>query len=290
MLQYTVYQDPNPECAEVFDSMGPEESAYSFHNPVWTSLDPQFGSDSLYQDLELYSWEKQQQLSTKTPAFAAYDRAAHGFGLTIPITLPPQQQHQYMFKQQYQSSDDNLYYFGLTTSWHSPETDEYRHTRYVSPTDGGSLISSSSASDSAFSDYALSPDGVRSATTMTSFAHPSSGDSSRWASPVMVDGVVEDYTRKQQLYTSVVPSQYTYSQSHSRTSTASSSVLQSSLPPAPGLAGLGSPTGCSMKELQLQYTPDAEEVALFPDMDIDMMMMEDSEVIRIKVCEPRRWR
>ena len=154
MLSHNPYQDSGADCAELFDPIG-AETAYAFQNPVWNHLDPQLGAMNHYQHSSSYGWKKHYY--SHSHSFIAYDQTAHGF------SSESQLQH-----------DDHLYQLGLGTAWHG-DLDQYRHLRYVSPTDGGSLASS----DSTFSDYALSPD-VSKAPTSFPFVdiYPSPANSS----------------------------------------------------------------------------------------------------------------
>ena len=205
MLSYALYQDAGADGAELFDQIG-ADTAYAFQTPGWNHLDPQLEYMDQYQHAGTYNWRKHYY--NNTGAFVAYDRSAHGFSLDTQ-----------------QASADHLYQFGLNTDWHG-EPDQYRHLRYVSPTDGASL----SSSDSTFSDYAFSPDMARSMHAPTSFP------------------AAEVYPSP----TSDYPTGY-FSPVYQQPPTA---VLQPSTPM------LSSPTACSMKEVLYNPEDDINDVAM----------------------------
>ena len=191
MLSYIPYQDPGADCAELYDSLGAD--IHSLHNPVWNQLDPQLGPMNHYQHSISYDWEKQYYNTHRS--FSTYDRPAHGF------SLDNIQHH----------NDDHLYQLGLGTAWHSADPDQYRHLRYVSPTDGTSLCST----DSSLSDYTFSPDVARNTCYAGAEVYPSPAS---------------DYSRD---YLSPVYQRPT------------SSIAQQF-----GTSMLSSPVACSMKEVQ----------------------------------------
>ena len=197
MQLYNAYQGYCADYTEPFDSTR-AETAYVLDDPVWNHLDSQLGSMHHYEYSSSLGWKKRYYDDPRP--FTAYDQTAHGFSLESQL-----------------QTDNHLYQVGHGTALHR-DLDQYRHLRYVSPTEGGSLTSS----DSTFSDYAFSPDVARGAQALTSFPPGA-------VYPSPASNCARDYFSP--IYQQPRPS-----------------VLPCSIP------AMASPTACSMREVQ--YTPD----------------------------------
>lgn len=122
------------------------QNSYLYINSNFTSIDPQL--DSLTNS-EAYMTHPYHFLHTPHQHMAAYDPNAHGFGRTAFQTPSLHPIHQFPFS---------------APAYEDPE--QYRHLRYLSPTDPTGVALSSN--ESSLSEYGLSPDVVRSPYDMPS--------------------------------------------------------------------------------------------------------------------------
>lgn len=141
--------DYNLNYQDLLGSEGPEYThhpyGYESHHPVWSYTGESNSIDPYLDALPPHGGS----LSHNHPdhflrgSFSAYDPAAHGF------SLPYQRNTQ----------DSELYQLGICSPPHGDVT-QFRYVRHMSPPDSAGFAASST--ESTTSDYALSPDVIRS--------------------------------------------------------------------------------------------------------------------------------